>query len=268
MPEKTKDAKSKETSVAKKASKIATAENENKVTTTAKTAKKVEKVAGKTATKKQATKTTRTNKKSTTKPTASKSKTKAITSKAKKEKIIEAEYYDLPYRYNETVVKVLYQTPTTLFIYWDISDEDRENFKKTYGDKFFEETKPVLIIHNDTLNYSFETDINDFANSWYLHVNDAKCNYRIELGRRPIFNNEHIPTDYIYISQSNEIESPNNRVLLNTKDMVFYRNVKTNVETKKSISFMHNASKIYNIYDLYKTMYKEEDLNNLSNPSS
>ena len=79
------------------------------------------------------------------------------------------EYYDLPYRYNQTVIRVLAQTPSTLFIYWDISDKDRKNFEKQYGENFFQETKPVLIVHNDTLGYSFEVEINDFANSWYLH---------------------------------------------------------------------------------------------------
>ena len=48
-----------------------------------------------------------------------------------------------------------------------------ERFKNQYGDNFFETTKPVLIVHNDSLNYSFEVEINDFANSWYLHVNDS-----------------------------------------------------------------------------------------------
>ena len=71
-----------------------------------------------------------------------------------------SEYYDLPFRYNKTVVKVLAQTPKTLFVYWEISDDDIEKFKKQYGDNFFETTKPVLIIHNDTLNYSFEVEDN------------------------------------------------------------------------------------------------------------
>ena len=34
------------------------------------------------------------------------------------------------------------------------------------------------------MNYTFEVEINDFANCWYLHVNDAKCSYKIELGRK------------------------------------------------------------------------------------
>ncbi len=197
------------------------------------------------------------------------------TSKNKKTNIIE--YYDLPYRYNQTVVKVLAQTPNNLFIYWDISDKDRDNYKKQYGENFFENTKPILIVHNDTLNYTFEVDINDFANSWYLHINDSKCDYRIELGRRPITKLEkNENTDYIYISSSNEIESPNDHVLFNkNQNMVYFKNTKTGTVTNKkisaNISFMRNIGKIYNISDLYKAIYKDEnieDIFDLSNPSS
>ena len=127
-----------------------------------------------------------------------------------------------------------------MFIYWDISDKDRENYKKQYGENFFETTKPVLIVYNDTLGYNFEVEINDFANSWYLHVADSKCNYRIELGRRPIANNNNLDKDYIFISNSNEIESPNNKILFNKQQkMVYFRNVKTNTETKNLSIVFH-----------------------------
>ncbi len=184
------------------------------------------------------------------------------------------EYYDLPYRYNETTVKVLAQTPNTLFVYWDISDFDRENFKREYGENFFEITKPILIIHNNSLGYSFEVEINDFANSWYLHVQDSKCDYKIELGRKPINNkctyeqsSEIKPLEnYYFISDSNTIESPNDHILLNQQQkMVYFRNVKTGIETGKSISFIKNLGKIYDIYDLYKDIYQNDEL---SNPSS
>ncbi len=225
-------------------------------------------------------KTSSTSKKSssTTNKSIKKVNSKASiskTSKSKKANIIE--YYDLPYRYNQTVVKVLAQTPNNLFIYWDISDKDRNNYKKQYGENFFENTKPVLIVYNDTLNYSFEVDINDFANSWYLHINDAKCDYRIELGRRPIAKLEKKEnTNYIYISSSNEIKVPNDHVLFNkNQNMVYFKNTKTGVVTNKkisaNISFMRNMGKIYNIYDLYKAIYKDEnieDIFDLSNPSS
>ena len=216
-----------------------------------------------------------TSKKSSSSKPKTIKKVNSKTSKSKKTNIIE--YYDLPYRYNQTIVKVLAQTPNNLFIYWDISDKDRDNYKKQYGENFFENTKPVLIVHNDTLNYTFEVDINDFANSWYLHINDSKCDYRIELGRRPITKLEkNENTDYIYISSSNEIESPNDHVLFNkNQNMVYFKNTKTGTVTNKkisaNISFMRNMGKIYNISDLYKAIYKDEnieDIFDLSNPSS
>lgn len=167
------------------------------------------------------------------------------------------------------------QTPTNLFIYWDISDKDRKNFEKQYGSNFFETTRPILIVYNDTLNYHFEVEINDFANSWYLHVADSKCDYRIELGRRPITKTEKLNMDYIYITTSNEIESPNDKILLDPdQKMVYFRDVKSGKQTKQtlsSISFLKNMGKIYNIYDWYQTIYpdeKIEELFDLSNPSS
>ena len=203
------------------------------------------------------------------------------------------EYYDLPYRYNETIVKVLYQTPDTLFVYWDIADSDRENYIKQYGENFFNITRPVLIVHNDSMNYSFEIPINDFANSWYLHINDSKCNYSVELGRRPNYYNqeaieeihENIKTDYIYVTSSNKIESPNDRVLFSTNEnnTVKFRNLKNHQEKSVSlydiIKHLPAMKKVENIpyiseellQTIYSGIYQNEDIKlfeKLSNPSS
>ncbi len=284
------------------ASKVKTTTN-SKVSTPKKkaTAKKGSASSKKTATTKMMTTTKKastskkaTNKKETTsrKKSARNTVTAKTTRKAKA--LVEVvEYYDLPYRYNETIVKILYQTPNTLFVYWDIADSDRENYIKQYGENFFNITRPVLIVHNDTMNYSFEVPINDFANSWYLHVNDSKCNYRIELGRRPNYYNqedlkeieENIKTDYIYVSSSNEIESPNDHVLFNTNknNTIKFRNIKNHVE--KSISLydiikhlpaMEKGQDIPYISEellknLYAGIYENEDISlfeRLTNPSS
>ncbi len=282
-----KEPSKKETkSVAKKTSAkkdVVTKTDTKKSSTSKSVAKKTSATSKTVATKKATSTKKKPATKSSTKKTVSKKSTlkKSTTSKrksmaTKKPKVDIVEYYDLPYRYNQTVVKLLAQTPTNLFIYWDISDADRENYKAQYGEDFFETTKPVLIVHNTTMNYSFEVDINDFANSWYLHVNDAKCDYRIELGRRPIKENPKIQTDYIYISTSNNIESPNDHILFNKEQkMVYFRNVKTGVQIEKpisaNISFIRNMGKIYNIYDIYKAIYQNENIEeiyDLSNPSS
>ena len=243
------------------------------------TTKKKEPVK-KVTTKKETTKKTSSATKKVAKTTAKKTSVAKKTTTRKKavkkqEKVVPVEYYDLPYRYNQTVVKVLAQTPSTLFIYWDISDEDRKNYEKHYGEDFFNNTKPVLIVHNDTLGYSFEVEINDFANSWYLHVADSKCDYRIELGRRPIVKTEKLTDDYIYVTTSNEMQAPNDRILFNKdQKMVYFKNVKTGTITEKPIntlSFITNMGKIYDIYDLYKEIYQDENVEgiyDLKNPSS
>lgn len=226
-------------------------------TTKKKSTKTTKKTTSKTATKS-------TTKKASTKASTTKSTVKKSTSRANKitatsnltKKIEILEYYDLPYRYNQTIVKVLAQTPTTLFVYWDISDADRSHYVETYGDNFFNDTKPVLVVHNITMNYSYEIDIDDFANSWYLHVNDSNCEYSVELGRRPKYNNEefNIPNGYLYVTSSNIMDSPNDHILFD-KDLktVYFRDVKTNIITAKditSISFLRNMGRIYSLYDL------------------
>ena len=220
-------------------------------------------------------------KKSTTKRTITKKK--VVRKKVDKPQIEIIEYYDLPYRYNETLVKVLAQTPNTLFIYWDISDKDRKNLEENYGESFFNDTKPILIIENTTMNYSFELDIDDFANSWYLHIEDSNCDYKITLARRKKYlenNPINLENNFLYLTSSNNIEVPNDHVLFDKNlTTVYFRDVKTNLITPldiTSISFLRNMGHIYNILNLKENKenlidgIRKLDLNNPSsgNPTS
>lgn len=299
MPRVTKDAKEDElnkkkattkkstTTTKNKETKSATSTKKKTTTTKSKTKKEPISTVNKKEVKEQTTKTstkkttTETKKKaSTTKKSTVASKKKSTTSTAKKksapkskklEPNVVAEYYDLPYRYNETIVKILYQTPNILFVYWDISDNDREKFIKQYGEHFFSNTKPILKIFNLTKNYNFEVEINDFANSWYINVNDADCEYKVELARKTINYEENLNTDYIYVSSSNDIELPNDHILLDElPNKIKFRNIKTNNITTKDIGTLHliGINKIYNVHDFYKRFYKDEILENISNNSS
>lgn len=220
--------------------------------------------------------TSESNSKSVKKNTSKKTTTKPAKSKIEN-KVSLIEYYDLPYRYNQTIVKILAQTPNILFVYWDISDSDKTELINAYGNDFFSKSKPVLIVYNETLNYSFEIEINDFANSWYLHVKDSNCKYEINLCRRAF---EHISTvsdDCIYITSSNELDTPNNHILFEKFNKnVTYKNTKNgNLSTKdfSTVANCKNMQKIYNIYDLYKEIYHDELFNemlenDINNPSS
>lgn len=237
--------------VAKKVTKTAS----NKKTTNKEKAVKSE-MKGKTTAKNKTTKTAKTK--------------ETTTEETKTVNTMLSEYYDLPYGYNQTTVKILAQTPTTLFVYWDISDEDRNNLVKQYGKNFFYETKPILIVHNTTRSYSFEIEINDFANSWYIRCQEPNCDYIVELGRKKIENNN----EYIFIDSSNDIISPNDHILFEKANLgsVLFKNVKTGVVSSKdfgSLRFINDIDKLYgNIYDVYSRLYQNEDLNEMMNPSS
>lgn len=279
MPKATKEVKKEDIENVKLAKKTSSTK---KKTTTAKantkSGKKLD--SNKNVTKKNNTKTVTTKGKSSqsTKVTTSRktskssAKKKSSTSATKRLKKLEsnilAEYYDLPYRYNETIVKILYQTPTILFVYWDISDDDRTKFIKKYGENFFYNTRPILKIYNVTKNYNFEVEINDFANSWYINVNDANCEYKVELARKTVKYEENITEDYISIYSSNYIEFPNDHILLDElPDNIRFKNVKNNKVSTKNISTLHlvGINKIYTIHNFYKKFYKDEILDDLNN---
>ena len=281
MPKATKEAskKSNKDLVSKETSKIQKKSNTKSVAKKETTTKTVSKKATKSSnatvsktSKKAPSKKTSTKAKSSKKTTSKNTSSKKSTKKSNTSKINLLEYYDLPYRYNQTIVKVLAQTPKTLFVYWDVSDEDRKNYIKQYGENFFNTTKPVLIIHNVTMNYTFEIEINDFANCWYFNINDEKCEYVVELGRRPKDNNTSIPNNYLYVTSSNKIESPNGHVLFEkAQKTLYYRDVKTNKTYSKDVAnleFIKYFGRIYNLTSLYKEIYKDENIFNINNPTS
>ena len=160
------------------------------------------------------------------------------------------------------------QTPNILFVYWDISDNDREKFENKYGKNFFYITKPVLVVHNLTDNYTYEISINDFANNWYIHVNDSKCKYVIELGRRPVEKTEAITSDYMNIAYSNIIENCMYFKEYENNDVLYFKNIENgDVSTKIFKKELYAES----LKDFYKNSYNLSELDDkfdFKNPSS
>ena len=252
-------------------------EEKEKSETAKKTARKTSTAESKATTKKS----TSATKKASTKKASTTRKTKKTTADLEKnaadvengsalenaeneatEKVSVVEYYDLPYRYNQTVVKILAQTPNILFVYWDISDNDRNNFVSQYGEDFFNNTVPVLLVINKTMNYSYEVQINDFANSWYLHVNDANCEYQVELGRRNKENHQNYYSNYYYVTTSNNLDMPNDHILLdNIPHNVLFKNVKTQELVEKpiaNIEFLKEFAKNKEFYKYFKELLNDE----------
>ena len=269
--------------ISKKSQKTSSTSKENSKKVINKNTVKKESSKAKSA-KNTSTMSTRNVAKKTTKKVDENNSIKQVTKKT----TTTLEYYDLPLSYNKTVVKLLAQTPNCLFVYWEISQEDVESFKKQFGDNFFYNTKPYLKIINETMNYSFDVEINDYANSWYININDSSSKYKIELIRKVIDNkelkvhnknseNEEISTNKKYtiknqevlIGTSNNMDSPNDHVLLEKlKDSVIFKNIRSNEKTEKQISSHISKLNINKIYEDYVLNNNEGNKKYIDIPSS
>lgn len=249
---------SNETSKAKKT------KNNSTKTSSSKTKKAASSTKTSSSKTKKAASSTKTSNSRTKKATGS-TKTKAKKSKTNSAEIEILEYYDLPYKYGNTLVKLLAQTPKTLFVYWEISDIDIAGYKEKYGDNFFFITKPILIVHNLTLDETYEVEINDFANCWYLNIEHADCKYDIELARKFIqspITKAAKKNEYLFISKSNDLIAPNDHILFEKlANFITFKNVSTGENIKKNIK---SFKFLTDLYEFYKNMYKDEILNNPS----
>jgi len=67
-----------------------------------------------------------------------------------------------------------------MYAYWDVSDKTIELFSK----EKYSNSIPFLKIDNLTMGYSYEIEINPFANNYYIEVKDSDCDYKVELIRK------------------------------------------------------------------------------------
>ena len=116
-------------------------------------------------------------------------------------KLLKSEYYELPKSYNNTIIRLLVQSPTRMFAYWEVSDDTVKDFNKKY--KNYSDCIAVLKITNITKNYSYNIPVSPFANNYYIDVEDSGCNYQVELGRL-------VKNEFINIYTSNVATVPSN----------------------------------------------------------
>lgn len=87
-----------------------------------------------------------------------------------------SEYYDLPIKYNKTDVKLLVQSPTRMYVYWDFSDKTLQEFFTQNSN-----STPCLRVTNLTMNYSYDIPVEYYTNNYYIETKDSDCDYKVEL---------------------------------------------------------------------------------------
>lgn len=144
--------------------------------------------------------------------------------------IQKSEYYELPSEYGKTFVRLLVQSPTRIYAYWEVSNktiQELEKLKNNYSDSV-----PVLKIKNNTMDYSYDIQIDPFTNNYYIEIKDPDCEYQVELGR--ISRN-----NFVNLSTSNLVKVPRNApVQASYLEEVIYRNyIRLDISDKFTIYY-------------------------------
>jgi len=97
---------------------------------------------------------------------------------------------DIPEAYNETYLRAIPRDPQWMFVFWELSEQTRNDLRIKMGAEGHASAKRVLRLIDVTDNsYDgnnpqryIDIEINEFANSWYIQVPESNRNYLIELG--------------------------------------------------------------------------------------
>lgn len=114
---------------------------------------------------------------------------------------------EFPTSYGKNQVTLLVRDPDWLYAYWEITATAQSEFSKQYGDAW-NISKPTLRVYDvtdaDTKHYDIQ--IQDYSNSWYIHVGKPNHTFFVDLGRV-------LPDGSFYcIARSNVVSTPSNSI--------------------------------------------------------
>lgn len=166
--------------------------------------------------------------------------------------------------YNQTILKILISGIDTIFAYWSISEEYNKKFIKQYGKDFFEKTEEILILKNIRNGKEKIIKIKEPTNNYYIKFDYSNSIYQVELLRIGISNQK----DYGYKLVSNQVVTPNMKVLLNNynNQKIKFKNIKNGNECMETKYYQKSESNKDKIDKLYTeqimptwTEYKKEN---------
>ena len=97
----------------------------------------------------------------------------------------EAEHKALPEGYGTTEAALLPRDPNWMFIYWEITDNSKNNVRKEHGADVFEKGRQVIRVYDVTGGEAakyFDIPVMLEAKSWYVNVQESGRSYCCEVG--------------------------------------------------------------------------------------
>ncbi len=140
------------------------------------------------------------------------------------------EYYELPSKYNKTIVRLLVQSPTRMFVYWEVDEESIKYFESMKMD--YSSSRPVLKVKNITMNYSYDIPIDPFTTNYYIDVKDPDCEYQVELGR--VQNDKFVN---LYTSNSATVPRSNPMYVGDSEEVIYKNYIKLDMTDKFTVYY-------------------------------
>lgn len=115
---------------------------------------------------------------------------------------------EFPNNYGKNQLNLLVRDPEWLYAYWEITATVQSEFSRQYGD-VWTASSPILRVYDITNEYKkafYDIHIQDYADSWYLHVGRPNHTFFVDLGRL-------LPDGNFYcIARSNLVTTPSNHI--------------------------------------------------------
>jgi len=117
---------------------------------------------------------------------------------------------ELPQGYGDTKIVAMIRDPYWAFAYWEINHDKRQELsmmnhhnKKLYL-RIYDTTG--ISFNGFNAHSSFDIEVNDFTNNWYIQLPEANRSYCVDLGTQ----SEN--GDFVLIARSNIIEAPRDTI--------------------------------------------------------
>jgi hypothetical protein len=117
---------------------------------------------------------------------------------------------EIPGTYNDTKIVLLVRDPFWIYTYWDIDNEKRNELNLHHGHnkhmvlRVYDVTD--VVFNGFNAHSSFDLDINDFTNNWYIKLPAPNRSYCVDIA----IINEH--GEYVLIARSNTVQVPRDTV--------------------------------------------------------
>jgi hypothetical protein len=121
---------------------------------------------------------------------------------------------ELPAEYGDTRIVIQARDPHWAWVYWEYSTIEQKKLEVELGAFEYAHTSLFLKVFNVTYDYSFEIDLPEKCDNWYLSLNDSNCEYYVQLCIR-------IPSVGVRILATSQIiKLPNDKVSENLAEWV------------------------------------------------